>query len=85
MPTITSTDTSNRTTGGQNPPYSQPVPANLFSLNDQHDCASVHRWLIDNFLKRTGMFEKYQSLETQQSSHVIYQSAVIPELSQHNK
>ncbi|XP_056620849.1 LOW QUALITY PROTEIN: cilia- and flagella-associated protein 61 [Triplophysa dalaica] len=62
MPSINSSDTSIRTTGTQNPPCSQPVPSNLFSLNDQHDCGSVHRWLIDNFLNRTGDAVVYGSI-----------------------
>ncbi|XP_057208619.1 cilia- and flagella-associated protein 61 isoform X2 [Triplophysa rosa] len=62
MPSITSTDTSIRTTGTQNPPYSQPVASNLFSLNDQHDCVSVHRWLSNNFLNRTGDAVVYGSV-----------------------
>uniref|UniRef100_A0A672JS45 Cilia and flagella associated protein 61 n=1 Tax=Sinocyclocheilus grahami TaxID=75366 RepID=A0A672JS45_SINGR len=32
----------------------QPVPFNLFILNDQHDCLHVHQWLMDKFVELTG-------------------------------
>ncbi|XDV41227.1 hypothetical protein PO909_010124 [Leuciscus waleckii] len=31
-----------------------PVPSNLFTLNDQHDCSNLHLWLMDNFVELTG-------------------------------
>uniref|UniRef100_A0A8C1JAS9 Cilia and flagella associated protein 61 n=1 Tax=Cyprinus carpio TaxID=7962 RepID=A0A8C1JAS9_CYPCA len=34
--------------------HTRPVPSNLFTLNDQHDCSHVHQWLMDNFVELTG-------------------------------
>ncbi|KAM6992862.1 cilia- and flagella-associated protein 61 [Tautogolabrus adspersus] len=31
--------------------YTEPVPSNLFTLNDLHDCRATHRWLTANFVE----------------------------------
>nr|XP_055041583.1 cilia- and flagella-associated protein 61 isoform X2 [Misgurnus anguillicaudatus] len=53
MPSLTSMDTSNQTTSAQNQ-YTRPIPSNLFTLNDHHDCANIYRWIMDNFINQTG-------------------------------
>ncbi|XP_062857791.1 cilia- and flagella-associated protein 61 isoform X2 [Trichomycterus rosablanca] len=34
--------------------YTDHVPSNLFTLNDQHDCAQAYHWLMKNFLHQEG-------------------------------
>ncbi|KAJ8275016.1 hypothetical protein COCON_G00096410 [Conger conger] len=34
--------------------YTGPVPSNLFTLDDEHDCQRAQRWLLENFLEREG-------------------------------
>ncbi|XP_067240532.1 cilia- and flagella-associated protein 61 [Chanodichthys erythropterus] len=59
MPSLTSIDVINQTTSSLNPHQPRyrstwPIPSNLFTLNDQHDCSNVHQWLMDNFVELTG-------------------------------
>uniref|UniRef100_A0A671LKJ3 Si:zfos-223e1.2 n=1 Tax=Sinocyclocheilus anshuiensis TaxID=1608454 RepID=A0A671LKJ3_9TELE len=59
MPSLTSTDAITQKTNSLNPNqprhrHTRPVPSNLFTLNDQHDCSHVHQWLMDNFVELTG-------------------------------
>ncbi|RXN32241.1 cilia- and flagella-associated 61 [Labeo rohita] len=59
MPSITSTEATTQKSNSMNPHqprhrHRQPVPSNLFTLNDQHDCSHVHQWLMDNFVQLTG-------------------------------
>ncbi|XP_054618531.1 cilia- and flagella-associated protein 61 isoform X2 [Dunckerocampus dactyliophorus] len=45
-------DTNNQLQGLTCPPrYTGPVPSNLFTFNDPHDCATARQWLLDNFLR----------------------------------
>uniref|UniRef100_A0A672JRY3 Cilia and flagella associated protein 61 n=1 Tax=Sinocyclocheilus grahami TaxID=75366 RepID=A0A672JRY3_SINGR len=58
MPSLT-TDAITQKTNSVNPHqprhrHLQPVPFNLFILNDQHDCLHVHQWLMDKFVELTG-------------------------------
>ncbi|XP_056099351.1 cilia- and flagella-associated protein 61 [Rhinichthys klamathensis goyatoka] len=59
MPNLTSIDVIDQTTSSLNPHHPRhrstwPVPSNLFTLNDQHDCSNLHQWLMDNFVELTG-------------------------------
>ncbi|KAK7151226.1 hypothetical protein R3I93_012233 [Phoxinus phoxinus] len=59
MPSLTSVDVIDQTTSSLNPHHPRrrstwPAPSNLFTLNDQHDCSNLHRWLTDNFVELTG-------------------------------
>uniref|UniRef100_A0A8C2CMI5 Cilia and flagella associated protein 61 n=1 Tax=Cyprinus carpio TaxID=7962 RepID=A0A8C2CMI5_CYPCA len=57
MPSLTSTDAQKNNSLNPNQPrhrHTRPVPSNLFTLNDQHDCSHVHQWLMDNFVELTG-------------------------------
>uniref|UniRef100_A0A674BZT4 Cilia and flagella associated protein 61 n=1 Tax=Salmo trutta TaxID=8032 RepID=A0A674BZT4_SALTR len=34
--------------------YTGPVPSNLFTLNDHHDCVTAYQWLLNNFVELKG-------------------------------
>ncbi|KAK2883843.1 hypothetical protein Q8A67_017480 [Cirrhinus molitorella] len=59
MPSLTSTEATSQKSNNMNPHqprhrHIQPVPSNLFTLNDLDDCSHVHQWLMDNFVELTG-------------------------------
>ncbi|CAM4687298.1 unnamed protein product [Leuciscus chuanchicus] len=59
MPSLTSMDVIDQTPSSLNLHHPRhrstwPVPSNLFTLNDQHDCSNLHLWLMDNFVELTG-------------------------------